>query len=185
MAAPAAAVAATKSVGAEAAGVIRSVLNALDKPIWTNVRTETVTHVAENGDVIVRTRTHGWTVPLGLVVAGIAAALLWEVGQMFATAVNKSGAAIPNFLTGATLAFGELGNTIGLSSGPGLAWDYLDGRGAVNQGPPSGTVKTVTMPGSAMAAWNQLLANAIGTISVPVSTAAPTLLSKLLPSGNG
>lgn len=89
MAAPVAAtaaVAAGKAAAADAAGVVRAVLNALEKPIYSDVVSQTVTHVAKNGDVIVRTTTKGWTIPLGVPVLIVGSIMVWEVGLALAKA---------------------------------------------------------------------------------------------------
>ena len=77
---------AAKSAGAETAGAIRSIIAALDKPIYSDLKTTTVTHTTRSGDVVVRTSSKGWTIPLGLPVLVVGAVGAWEVGLALAKA---------------------------------------------------------------------------------------------------
>jgi len=79
----------TVDVAKEALNTVRAFM---EKPLFSNASTMTVTHKAKNGDIITRTTNRGWTVSNGMAL-GVAAILsLWEavvmVCQAFQTAEN-------------------------------------------------------------------------------------------------
>lgn len=182
------------AAGKDMSGVIRSVVTAMEKPIYSNLETTTVTHVAQNGDVIVRTRTKGWTVPLGLPVLAVGAAAFWEIGLAFSKAfgIGKGGPAA-DFATADLLmvspvlwAFDEAGNAVGNYVGTTITgevnkfWDWLDGSGRTHSDPPPAAVKTVAMPPTGMAAINQFLQHGVGALSAPMAQVVPKILNTML-----
>ena len=79
----------TVDVAKEALNTVRAFM---EKPLFSNASTMTVTHKAKNGDIITRTTNRGWTVSNGMAL-GVAAILsLWEavvmICQAFQTAEN-------------------------------------------------------------------------------------------------
>ena len=183
-----AAVVASKAVAGEASSVVRAVLSALEKPIYSNLNTTMVTHVARNGDVVVRTRTKGWTIPLGLAIGVLGATLVWEVGKDVSQAFGKnsilsaSGAlSAPNLVAFGLEAESGALPYVALYSAAAQAWDWLDGAGATHKDPPSTTIKVVPMPATAMAGLDGLLATALGGATGPLSAVVPRLVAELSP----
>lgn len=73
------AAAGAKMTADASAGIIRQIMNAMGHPIYTNASTVTVTHVARNGDIVTRTREHGWNVTVGMVLGVLFITALWEI----------------------------------------------------------------------------------------------------------
>jgi len=71
---------------------LQSVRAFMEKPLFSNASTMTVTHKAKNGDIITRTTNRGWTVSNGMVLGAAAVLAAWEVFvmvcQAFQTAEN-------------------------------------------------------------------------------------------------
>lgn len=184
-----------------ASSAFQAVLQALEKPIYADTRTTVVTHRAGNGDVITRTHTKGWTIPLGLVLGTAALVCVYEVGLWVAKGLSKIEGAIPNpaaIIAGITgTAWDSTGNLIAIGGlfGPlgdvaetgGLVWSWLTGTsapGTSSASPPPETAKVVTMPASGMGALSQLVQYTVGSVSTPLSVMAPKFLAHMVQGGN-
>ncbi len=146
------------------AGLIRSIVAALERPIYSDASTivRTWVEMDRNGKAhtLTETRTKGWTVPLGLPVLALGVAAAWEVGCTFAAAWEKQGGGSPNPQTNPLLAL--------LDPTSWLVSEVFD--------PSTGTTKKASVPPSAMGTWNALLANFLS----PAQTGAGVLSAKLV-----
>lgn len=142
---------AAKTLADEGASVARAIIAAMEKPIYSDLQTQTVTHVAKNGDIIVRTTTKGWTIPLGVPVLFIGAIAAWEIGLALANAFKQAGNLVPTVADALNPA-----NWIAYAiAGPG---GFLLGSaiqnlisGASGGSAPSSAPQTVNLPPSFMA----------------------------------
>jgi hypothetical protein len=178
---------ATKAAGDLAAKVIQ----ALSKPVYerTTVRTRTWTEIDKNGKAhtLTETTTHGWTIPLGVVVLGVGTALVWEVGLAFAKAVSTLSKDASLVIQGAeeiiaapiTLAYDAEGAVVGLLNTIQNAWDWRDGSGATHSTPPANTAKTATVPATAMASYNQLFSGVLAPLTAGSGTIGGRLVAQI------
>ena len=79
------------------AGVIRTIIDGLYRPFYSYAETITVTHQARNGDVIVKTKTKGWTITVGFILGGLTLLAIWEflMGWLQAGGPNGEGSSNP------------------------------------------------------------------------------------------
>lgn len=202
MAAGLAGIAATKAVGAEAAGIVRSVVNALEKPIYSNLETTTVTHLAENGDVTVRTKTKGWTIPLGIPVLIVGSVAVWEAANFVAQGLSKAAGVVTDVSQGAmNLATWPL-VVVNLAQGAPV-WAWNEAQGAWNaaegfvakagqifgvfpasspavQSLPKG-VAVYARPPTAMASVSNLIQNLLDPIAATAGAYGPKVVSLIAP----
>jgi len=189
MAAPAAAITAAKSIGGETGGIIRTVLNAMEKPIYSNVSTETVTHVADNGDVVVRTRVKGWTIPLGLPVLVIGSVAAWEVGNFIAQGLSGKAGGTVQLVTdilvpGAWIVSAATAIPGLVASGQAdvqaiASWlAGAKGKTVAEAGAPPPGANVYVKPPTAMAS----MSNLVQSIVDPIAATGNTLAGKLITS---
>ena len=145
MAAAAPAALAAAKIGAqETAGVIRSLLNALEKPLYSDAKTTTTTSVKKNGDVVVRTHTKGFTVSTGLFLGGLGLVALWEIAMGW---LGNGGGSSDGEEGGA-----QTTQNLGiLTLNPGL-WAVGEVESLFAHSP-----QTLSIPPTAMSALNQTL----------------------------
>lgn len=130
-------ISAARGGASEVAGVVKTIIAALEKPIYSDVTTTTVTHVTKKGDVVVTTKVKGWTIPLGLPVLVVGGIALWEIGMAAAQALQK----VENTVTGAIDQ---------LNPANWFGWIKDDVTGSLKPA-PSGTTPSVTLPPGFMA----------------------------------
>jgi hypothetical protein len=190
--------AAGKAVASEAAGVIKGVINALEKPIWSNVETTTVTHVAQNGDVITRTRTKGFTIPLGVPVLVVGSIMAWEVGNFIGQGLAKVAGVVPNINDlmnpsnwGGTIvssAQGQLNNIANAAGSTGLgplsgAWLAQQAISYFSPGKAPSSLPAgqwaYARPSSAMASLSNLVQNFVDPIAATAGSYGPSLIKAL------
>jgi len=94
LAAPAAAIATGTVAGDLSAGAWRTLVTALQHPLYSNSTVQTVTHRARNGDIVERTRTTGYSITTGMVLGVVALMAIWEIGMNWTTA-NAEGGSSP------------------------------------------------------------------------------------------
>lgn len=169
-----------KLLAGESAGVIRSIITALEKPIWSNVETIVVTHVAENGDIITRTRTKGLTIPLGVPVLIVGSVVLWEVGKDIAAGLSSIPGAVAtaaSLLNPTTWAIAPLLNQqtdvrlIDFFSG-GKFSQALAGQALSKDG---AATLTYTRSPTAMASISNLVQNMIDPVATIVGQVGPVV----------
>ena len=139
--------AATTAVGAAkagaefSAGIIRSIMDGLNRPIWSNSRVMTRHHIARNGDAIVETTTKGTTITVGFMAIILIGVLIWEVAMNWLSQQENNGGG-----TGPSPAL------IALSPGLWIAEEVASFFPHSNQ--------TIQVPPSFMASLNQILTQA-------------------------
>jgi hypothetical protein len=184
------AVSAASGVTKEAGDLAAKVMAAMAKPVYerTTVRTRTWTELDKHGKAhtLTETTTHGWTIPLGVVVLGIGTALAWEVGLQFAKAISTLSKDATLVLKDAaeiiaapvTLAYDAANAVIGLYDATAEAWNWLDGSGSHKTTPPA-TAKTATVPATAMASYNQLFAGVLAPLTAGSGSIGGRLVAQI------
>lgn len=177
----------------ETAGFIRSIAEAMNKPLYSDLDVTTTTRVNKKGVVVSHTKTKGYTISHGMVYMAIGGVVVWEVGQSFAKALGgKFGVVVKDsaeFLASPVLfAFTVEGTMVAAginqlaADGTGVVqtfWNWLDGSGTRSSSPPPSTSKVIAMPPTGMAALDSIFQNGLGAIATPMATAIPNLLNKL------
>jgi hypothetical protein len=178
----------------EAAGVVRQILIALEKPIYCDQMTTTVTRPQLNkkgeptGAIVTTVHTKGWTIPLGLPVLIVGSIAAWEIGVAVAQGLSKVEGAVIGVVDQLNPAnwvkwvsdhpFGILGDSISSALGS-LAPVTV---GGIVQIPGSdGTTTapaTILVPPSFMAALSALGVSAM----IPGSLAMQKLIGMVPPS---
>jgi hypothetical protein len=138
------AAAGAKMTADASAGIIRQFMNAMGHPLFSNATTTTVTHIARNGDVVVRTREHGWNLTVGMVLGGLLIMAIWEffAGGMIG-GLGQVGEEVPGGL-------GSLFNETSLFLNA-AKWPQQDIQSLFH-----GSPQTISVPPSFLASLNQI-----------------------------
>lgn len=182
-----------KTAGAEAAGILKSVINALEKPIYSNLKVDTATWQSNDktGTVHTTVHTHGWTIPLGVPVLVVGSIALWEVGNFIAQGLAKVAGVVPDIalamspaswvIEGANIVATDISAATNPTLLTNLANYLLNNKGKTTAAadPPPAGVAVYTRPPTAMASLSNLVQNFVDPIAATAGSYGPKLVGAL------